>query len=59
MSEGEYLNIIWEQARTIEELNHQVELLSFELLQIKMVFEGVEKNERDDGQDDRRCVDKP
>lgn len=51
MSEGEYLNIIWEQARTIEELNHQVELLSFELLQIKMVFEG-DPNERTDNDHD-------
>lgn len=59
MSEGDYINIIWEQARTIEELNNQVELLSFELLQIKKVFEGVEKNERDDGQDNRRSIGKP
>ena len=59
MSEGEYLNIIWEQARTIEELNHQVELLSFELLQLKKVFGGEEKNGRNCSEDDRRCVDKP
>lgn len=53
MSEGDYLNIIWEQARTIEELNHQVELLSFELLQLKIVFGGEEKNGRNCSEDDR------
>ena len=59
MNEGDYLNIIWEQARTIEELNRQVELLSFELLQIKKIFGGEEKNERGNSKDDRRCADKP
>ena len=42
MTEAEYLQIIYEQSRTIEELEHQLELLSAELAQLTNILKETE-----------------